>query len=51
MDWLVTISFDQIGLSFLTVFAIREILVLALPDDIAGPDGWLIDTGHAGHAQ
>lgn len=44
MDWITTISFDQIGMSFLTVFAIREAMIYALPDDIAGPGGWLVDT-------
>lgn len=47
MDWLSTISFDQIGLSFLTVFFVRETLVFILPDHIAGPEGWFIDTGRA----
>lgn len=47
MNWLATISFDQIGLAFLAVFAIREAIVFALPDDIAGPGGWFIDTGFA----
>lgn len=51
MDWVSTISFDQIGLSFLAVFAVRETLVFILPDNIAGPDGWFINTGHAGFEQ
>ncbi|PHQ97687.1 MAG: hypothetical protein COB39_10015 [Marinosulfonomonas sp.] len=45
MNWLTTISFDQIGMAFLTVFVIREAMIFALPDDIAGPGGWLVDTG------
>jgi len=44
MDWVLNISFDQIGMSFLAIFAIREAMVFALPDDIAGPGGWLVDT-------
>jgi len=47
MDWLATISFDQIGLTFLTVFTIREAMVFALPDTLAGPGGRFIDTGCA----
>ncbi|WP_456386895.1 hypothetical protein [Profundibacter sp.] len=45
MDWLATISFDQIGMSFIALFVIREAIVFGLPDDIAGPGGWFIDTG------
>ena len=45
MDWITTITFDQIGMSFLSIFMIREAMVFSLPDDIAGPGGWLIDTG------
>lgn len=44
MDLFANISFDQIGMSFLAVFAIREAMIFALPDDIAGPGGWLVDT-------
>ena len=47
MDLFATISFDQIGLAFLTIFVIREAMVYALPDDIAGPGGSFIDTGCA----
>ncbi len=47
MDLFTTISFDQIGMAFLTVFVIREAMIYALPDDIAGPGGWLVDTGFA----
>jgi len=46
MNWITTITFDQIALSFLTVFTIREAMIFALPDDIAGPGGWFIDTGY-----
>jgi len=44
MDLFQNITFDQIGLSFLAVFVIREAMIFALPNDIAGPGGWLIDT-------
>lgn len=47
MNLFATISFDQIGLAFLSVFIIREAMVYALPDDIAGPGGRFIDTGCA----
>lgn len=49
MDGLATISFDQIGMSFITLFALRVAIVFSLPDDIAGPGGWLIDTGQTGY--
>ena len=45
MDWIFNLSFDHLAMSFLTVFAIRETLILLLPDEIAGPGGWFIDTG------
>ena len=45
MEWLHIVSFDSLALSFLVCFAIRETMIFALPDDIAGPGGWLVDTG------
>lgn len=45
MDWMTVISADKLVLSFLAVFAIRETMIYALPDAIAGPGGWLVDTG------
>lgn len=47
MDLFTTISFDQIGLAFLSVFVIRQTMVYLLPNDIAGPGGWFVDTGCA----
>lgn len=47
MDLFNTISFDQIGMAFLAIFVIREAMVYALPDDVAGPGGRFIDTGSA----
>ncbi len=47
MDLFTTISFDQIGLAFLSVFVLRQVMVYALPNDIAGPGGWFVDTGCA----
>jgi hypothetical protein len=38
------ISFDDVLCSLLVCIALREVMVLALPDRIAGPGGWLIDT-------
>ncbi len=38
------VTADQIVLSLMTTIALREALILLLPDRIAGPDGWLIDT-------
>ena len=37
-------SFDAILFAALTTCLVREALLSALPDDIAGPGGWLIDT-------
>jgi len=45
MDLFQHVTFDQIGLSFLMIFTIREAVIFVLPDDIAGPGGRLIDTG------
>ncbi|MEX5729455.1 hypothetical protein Ga0609869_002808 [Rhodovulum iodosum] len=44
MDWISTITFDQLAYSILMLGLIREGMVFALPDTIAGPGGWLIDT-------
>lgn len=48
MDWITSISFDDIGVSVLIFCAIRSLLVILLPDEIAGPGGWLLDTGPEG---
>lgn len=39
------ISFDEIAASLLLCLVARELMILALPDHVAGPGGWLIDTG------
>lgn len=39
------ITFDQIALASMACVAIREAMILTLPDQIAGPGGWLVDTG------
>lgn len=40
-----TITFDQIVLAAMACIAFREVMIIALPDYIAGPGGWLVDTG------
>ncbi|MCV6825356.1 MULTISPECIES: hypothetical protein [Halocynthiibacter] len=44
MSFLSAITIDQILLSFMACYIVREIMVLALPDTIAGPGGWLVNT-------
>lgn len=39
------ISFDQIALAAMACIALREAMIMFLPDEIAGPGGWLVDTG------
>ena len=45
MFGLVDMSFDTIVYSAILCLMIREAMIFALPDDIAGPGGWLVDTG------
>ena len=45
MSLIANISFDQILVSLMATIALREAMILFLPDDIAGPAGWLIATG------
>ncbi len=40
-----TVSFDQVVLSAMACIAIREAMIMILPDHICGPGGWFIDTG------
>ncbi len=44
MPDLLTASFDSCALAFFTCLALREVFVFSLPDAVAGPGGWLIDT-------
>ncbi|SDK43856.1 hypothetical protein [Aliiruegeria lutimaris] len=44
MEWFSQITVGEVILSFLTCCLIHEALVIVLPDEIAGPGGWLIDT-------
>ena len=39
-----SITFDQIALAAMACIAIREAMIMLLPDEIAGPGGWLVDT-------
>ena len=45
MEWVLGISFDAIVMSAISCLLIREALIVALPDRIAGPGGSFIDTG------
>ncbi len=44
MDWLFAVSFDTLVMSAITCLVLREVFIVALPDEIAGPGGWLIDS-------
>lgn len=44
MDQLFAFSFDTLMMSAITCLLIREVLIAALPDAIAGPGGSFIDT-------
>ena len=37
-------SFDLLLASFLTCVVLRDVFVMVLPDSIAGPGGWLVNT-------
>lgn len=39
------ISFDDVAMALIACLVLREALIATLPDHIAGPGGWLIDTG------
>ncbi len=39
------ITFDQLILAAMTCVAIREAMIMSLPNSIAGPGGWLVNTG------
>jgi hypothetical protein len=40
-----SVSFDMLLLAAIACLTFREVALVALPDRIAGPGGWLIDTG------
>lgn len=48
MTLLTSMTADQIVISLMATIALREALILILPDRIAGPHGWLIETGEDG---
>ena len=39
------VTFDQIVMAAMACIAFREAMIVFLPDSIAGPGGWLVDTG------
>ncbi len=39
------ITFDQIILAAMACVAIREVMIMCLPNSVAGPGGWLVNTG------
>lgn len=41
---LMNITFDMIIVSAIMCLMIREVLIVALPDEVAGPGGSFIDT-------
>ena len=46
MALLSQISFDEITGSLIACLILRELMIVTLPDRIAGPGGWLINTSH-----
>lgn len=44
MSSLFTVSFDTVVMTAITCIALREVFLVTLPDRVAGPGGWLINT-------
>jgi len=44
MTMIAQISFDEIIGSLIACLILREVMIFTLPDRIAGPGGWLINT-------
>ncbi|MEH6834980.1 MULTISPECIES: hypothetical protein [Falsihalocynthiibacter] len=44
MSFFTAITFDQVALSFMACFLVREAMIATLPNYVAGPGGWLINT-------
>jgi hypothetical protein len=44
MSGIFAISFDTVVMTTITCIALREVFLIALPDEVAGPGGWLINT-------
>lgn len=47
LNWLAEITVGEVILAYLACCLLHELMVVCLPDDIAGPGGWLIDTDSA----
>jgi hypothetical protein len=45
MTFVSQISFDGLLGSLFICLALRQMMILVLPDRMAGPGGWFIDTG------
>lgn len=45
MSLLTQVSFDNILSSLLVCLILRQVMIVILPDRVAGPGGWLINTG------
>ncbi|MGR3289942.1 MAG: hypothetical protein ACU0C9_01925 [Paracoccaceae bacterium] len=39
-----SITFDQIAMATMACIALRELMIATLPDTVAGPGGWLVNT-------
>ncbi len=44
MEWLSQVTVGEVIMTFLACCLVHETLVAVLPDRIAGPGGWLINT-------
>jgi hypothetical protein len=44
MDQIFAVSFDNLVMASLTCLILREVFLFTLPDHVAGPGGWLINT-------
>lgn len=40
------VTFDALVFSAMTCILVREAMIAFLPDAVAGPGGWLVDTGN-----
>jgi hypothetical protein len=45
MTFVSQISFDDLMGSLLVCLVVRQMMILVLPDRLAGSGGWFIDTG------
>lgn len=45
MEFFSQFSFDEVVAAFISCLLIREVMIFSLPDHVAGPGGWFIDTG------